>query len=472
MGRILIRNEKIKLYMKFLLTIIFGLLFSANLYGQRNKAQSPAQLLSGPMVAHTTSSLATIWIETDFSAEVKVHYWVESGTRPIVRGVAVGLTDRESPHVGIVKLEGLPARGLVHYELEINGRAVRPQTVQSFLLMPAPESIASFKVAFASCMNPIRVPLQPIWTQVAIFRPDALLLIGDNNYMPMRPEAYDAPESTVAYAMARYHRYLRDVPGLRSVLATTPTYAIWDDHDYGPNDSDRTFRWRDLTFDLFKKYWPNPSAGTPETAGIFYSFKISDVEFFMLDDRYHRDPNNAPDRSTMLGTGQLSWLREQLKASTATFKVIVNGHTMSIDRRGTGEYWGNFGNERQNFLEWMFSEGIDGVFFISGDWHVGSLSRVDFSPGEGYPLYELISSNAGVRSVEADDHQYSYNRQTGGHNRRFDGPIINDIQDYNFGLLEFSGGEGNRTVTLKIIDHRGEVRVAHQLTRKDLTNRP
>lgn len=456
--------------MKLFINLSLGILLSANMFGQENSIKLPAQLLSGPLVGHTTSSMANIWVETNKTAEVKVHYWVESGTHPIFKDVAQGRTSEEAPHVGIVKLENLPARGILHYELEIDGQAIRPQTVQSFNLMPAPESPANFKVAFGSCINPIRVPLQPIWTQVAVFNPDALLLIGDNNYMPMRPGAYEAPESTINFALARYHRYLRDIPGLRSVLATTPTYAIWDDHDFGPNNSDRTFQWRDLTLDLFKKYWPNPSAGTAETPGIFYSFKIADVEFFMLDDRYHRDPNEAHDRATMLGAGQLAWLKDQLKASTATFKVIVNGHTMTIDRRDAGEYWANFGTERDDFLNWMFSEGIDGVFFISGDWHVGSLSRIDFSR-EGYPLYELISSNAGVHSVEADDHQYKRNRQVTGHNRRFDGPIVNDILDYNFGLLEFSGDEGNRSVTLKLIDHRGEVRVAHLLTEKDLNPR-
>lgn len=454
--------------MKLFTTLFFCILLTSNLVGQENHIQLPPQLLSGPMVGHTTSSLANIWLETDKAADVKVHYWVESGSSPIVKGVAGGRTSEEAPHVGTVILDNLPARGILHYELEIDGQAVRPQTVQSFMLMPEPETTADFKVAFASCINPIRVPLQPIWTQVAIFNPDALLLIGDNNYMPMRPGAYEAPESTVNFALTRYHRYLRDIPGLRTVLATTPTYAIWDDHDFGPNNSDRTFRWRDLTLDLFKKYWPNPSAGTPETPGIFYSFKIADVEFFMLDDRYHRDPNEAPDRATMLGSGQLAWLREKLKASTATFKVIVNGHTMTIDRQDAGEYWANFGTERDDFLNWMFSEGINGVFFISGDWHVGSLSRIDFSK-EGYPLYELISSNAAVHPVEADDHLYRQNRQTSGHNRRFDGPIINDILDYNFGLLEFSGKEGDRAVTLKLIDHRGEVRAAHVLREKDLT---
>ncbi len=457
--------------MKLFALSILGFFFSNGILGQNRNNLPAAQLLSGPMVGHTTSSLATIWVETDFQAEVKVHYWYESGVRPIFRDVAIGKTDNNEPHVGNIIIDRIPARALVHYELEINGRAIRPQTVQSFIMMPAPDLPANFKVAFTSCMNPIRVPIQPIWTQVGVLRPDAILLIGDNNYMPMRPEAYEAPESTVFYALARYHRYLRDVPGLRSILSSIPTYGIWDDHDFGPNNSDRTFKWRELSLDLFKKYWPNPAAGTATTDGAFYSFKIADVEFFMLDDRYHRDPNDALDRATMLGEGQLAWFKEQLKASTATFKVIVNGHTTTIDRGDRAEYWANFGNEQEEFLKWMFTENIDGVFFISGDWHVGSLSRIEFSK-EGYPLYELISSNAGVHSVEADNDQYNYNRQTTGHNRRFDGPIINDIQDYNFGLLEFSGTGENRSVTLKIVDHLGEVRVALLLTKNDLSSRP
>src|SRR5690606_2805989 len=183
--------------MKLLLTLTFGILISANLVGQAVDHPLPSQLLSGPMIGHTNSSMATIWVETDKPAEVKVHYWVEAGSQPIVQGVAQGQTNEEAPHVGTVKLENLPARGLVHYELEIDGQAVRPQTVQSFRLLPAMEATSSFSVAIGSCMNPINVPLQPIWTQVAIYRPDVLMLIGDNNYMPMRTSAYEAPESTV-----------------------------------------------------------------------------------------------------------------------------------------------------------------------------------------------------------------------------------------------------------------------------------
>lgn len=90
--------------MKLFINLSLGILLSANMFGQENSIKLPAQLLSGPLVGHTTSSMANIWVETNKTAEVKVHYWVESGTHPIFKDVAQGRTSEEAPHVGIVKL--------------------------------------------------------------------------------------------------------------------------------------------------------------------------------------------------------------------------------------------------------------------------------------------------------------------------------------------------------------------------------
>jgi alkaline phosphatase D len=157
------------------------------------------------------------------------------------------------------------------------------------------------RILIGSCIKQDR-PM-PIFKTIVDRRPELFLFLGDNIY---------ADTTDMEVMRAKYAKLGTD-PGFQQLIEACPVMAIWDDHDFGPNKSDRTFKWRDLTLDLFKKYWPNPSAGTPETPGIFYSFKIADVEFFMLDDRYHRDPNEAPDRTTMLGTGQLAWLRDSLK---------------------------------------------------------------------------------------------------------------------------------------------------------------
>jgi len=449
----------------FVLSIFLFLLSSA--YSQAS------ELLSGPMVGHTTTNSAKIWIETDQPSEVKVIYWQEPRIQyqktlgqPMKKGEASGTTNKTPPHVGVVQLEGLNPGWLIYYEVELDGQVIRPQTPQVFSLMPPPivlddeEHPPDFSVAFTSCAYPARVPVQPIWNQIGSYRPDALMLIGDNNYMPNHPDAYETDVDTINYALPRYHRYLRDTPGLRSLIATTPTYGIWDDHDYGPNDSDRTFRWRELTLDLFKKYYPNPSAGTIDTPGIFTSLRIADAEFFLLDDRYYRDPKTAPDRKTMLGAAQLDWLKDSLGKSAATFKVVVNGGTMLVDRLGSGESWANFGSERVDFLDWLAEEEITGVFFVVGDWHVGTMSRLH-RPQDKYPLYELLTSNSAVseprKSSEFGQNHYRFHQ--------FVGP---EYRNHNFGLVRFEGPKGSRSVSLQIIDEHGEARVSLSLKETDL----
>ena len=58
--------------------------------------------------------------------------------------------------------------------------------------------------------------------------------LGDNLYL-QQPDLFD-PAS-----MASRYRRQRAFPPLQSLLTATPHIAIWDDHDYGPNDSDASY---------------------------------------------------------------------------------------------------------------------------------------------------------------------------------------------------------------------------------------
>lgn len=433
-----------------------------------------ASLISGPLVGHTTTTSATIWVETDNAATVRIDYWVEprimfhrTFKEPMSRGSSEARTESTFPYTGTIALSDLPPGRLVYYDVYVDGTIVAPRTVQAFPLMPPesiletePDRITEFTVAFGSCNLPARVPVQSIWSQVARFRPAAFLFIGDNNYMPGKAEGFDLPEAGAREIMSLYHRRFRQVPGLRDIVATTPSYGIWDDHDFGPNNSDRTFKWRDLAIETFRRYWPNPYPESSDTPGVFHSFQIADVEFFMLDNRSHRDPNEAEDRSTMFGEGQLEWLKAKLKSSTATFKVIASGGTAVVDE--TGETWSNFGDERDRFFAWLFEEDITGVFFLAGDWHSGVLHRLN-RPGFDYPLYELMSSNLAVRRRNPDP-------TPGGGALRGGGPqsAAPYVRDYNFGLLRFVGEKGNREVYLQIIDDTGKIRISQLLSEEYL----
>lgn len=429
---------------------------------------SGAEVVAGPMVGHTTTTSAKIWLETDKASAFEIAYWTNPGGRtPVERSKVTGRTARDFPHTGTVTLSGLRPNALVHYEVRVDGRTVPARAAQVFYTMPAEHPrandstrVAGFSVAFGSCIHPGRLPSQPIFSRALQVRPRAFLFIGDINYMPGRDEGYGSDRETVRYTMAGYHREIRHVADVRALMASTPSYGIWDDHDYGPNNSDRTFAWRDDTLHMHTRYWANPGAGTADTKGVFHSFRIADVEFFMMDDRYHRDPNDAEDRRTMFGDGQVAWLKAGLEASTATFKVIANGNSSVVSGKGGRELWDNFGTERDDFLKWMFDAGIEGVFFLAGDWHVGTLNRLH-RPQDAYPLYELLSSNASVRNLSPAGSGSGWD----GH----DQSAASIYRGFNFGLLTFRGPKGEREAVLQIVGESGEAVITRTLEEADLS---
>jgi len=137
------------------------------------------------------------------------------------------------------------------------------------------------------------------------------------------------------------------------------------------------------------------------------------LELFVLDTRQYRDANAAsdsPDRpKTMLGREQLTWLKESLAASDATWKVIVSSVPMSIP---TGfpatngrDGWANFdqttGFEQEllDILRFMEQNGIVNNLWITTDVHFAEAFRYrPFPANPGFVVHELATGplNAGI----------------------------------------------------------------------------
>ena len=152
-----------------------------------------------------------------------------------------------------------------------------------------------------------------------------MLWLGDNLYL-QQPDFYDPA------AMAARYRRQRGFAPLQKLLTATSHLAIWDDHDYGPNDSDASYVMKGETLKLFQRYWPNPSFGLPDVPGAFGFARYGDVLFFLLDDRYYRSPDRWRDGAdkTMFGARQLEWLKQALvSAPRSAIKIIAGG----------GQFW-------------------------------------------------------------------------------------------------------------------------------------
>jgi alkaline phosphatase D len=290
-----------------------------------------------------------------------------------------------------------------------------------------------------------------IFLAIHRLRPDLMLWLGDNIY-------YVEPDWLTESGMRRRWRLSRQQPELQPLLASTHHYAIWDDHDYGPNDSDSSFRLKDVALRVFADYFPQVRYGLPDAPGCFYRFEWGDVEFFMLDDRTYRSPNKlapSPDKR-MLGKAQLEWLKNALKSSNATFKIIACGG-QTINPMVYFEGFGLFPTEQQELFDFIVRERITGVVFLSGDRHMGELLKVQ---REGcYPFYELTASP--LTAGPANGHPDEANNPA-----RVPGTWVRGQR--HFGLIRVLGKRGERKLVLSLCDKDGKPLFEHTITESEL----
>ena len=335
---------------------------------------------AGPMVGQVTSTLAAIWMYTPGGTSMKLTYKPQGAVESSTAKVEPIKTDD-------LNLRGRAWRALIadlapntryQYEVAIDGK-IAPEHHGTFKTAPVEGEPAKFRLGLTSCMKPKHSP--DSWLLFAKDEPDLHLTIGDTVYA----------DTTEPRWQWRHHLNYRRIEPFAKVIRTIPTYSMWDDHDYGPNNSDGTERGKHYSLDGWKRVWINPGAGTKDIPGAFYKFTWAQVEFFVVDGRYHRTPNKAKDdeKKTMLGHEQFAWLIEQLKASKAKFKVIVSGSTLDHSQN---DGWRLYTHERRRLFDAIKSNKLNGVLYMSGSLHNSLAWEHHESDRVGYPFVEVISS--------------------------------------------------------------------------------
>lgn len=362
---------------------------AANLAPRAMASERPLgepRIMEGPMVGHVTPNSITIWTRMTDEVPLTVEYDTNEGFTAPKRSAPVTARAADDYTVRIT-LTGLAPATTYHYRMIVEDELDRFQ----FEMLPGRAKTAPtagwrgrFTVGLGSCANFGRDPIQPIWNAVNAAKPDLFFWIGDNIYADTLSE----------HVFVEEYRRQRRVANLEPVIRNIPNLAIWDDHDYGLNDNDRTNPMKDVGLKAFKQYWANPSYGLPETPGVFFTYSYGGTDFFFLDDRYYRSPNSDPmgPEKTMLGAGQLAWLKAQLKASKAPFKVLLSGSGWSLAKGPVGDSWSAFQGERNELFDFIRAEKIEGVVLTSGDTHVAELNCIPWSEKGGYDLYDMTTS--------------------------------------------------------------------------------
>ena len=251
-------------------------------------------------------------------------------------------------------------------------------------------------IAFGSCAD--QDDDQPLLNDASASNADLFIFLGDNVYIDSR----DCSDFFSEYSK------LACKSEFAELVMHTPTVAVWDDHDYGENDSGMDYPMREVSKDVFLRFWNEPlQSARRKHDGIYHSHRFGDsahrVQVILLDMRSFRSPlteqndeylaDNDPTRS-FLGAAQWAWLEEQLLLD-ARVRIIASSTQFGIEHNGW-EAWANFPLEQQRMADVIARTQANGVVFLSGDVHYSELSRHQF-PG-CYPIYDCTAS--GITQVE------------------------------------------------------------------------
>ncbi len=402
---------KIKILITFLVLVILCLALQSS-----TKA---AVLTHGPIVGHTTDTMALIWIRADSLCEMQVRLAPKSRGRTIV-SETVRLIGEDN-FCGSAEIRGLSPGTTYSYQVFLNNKEQPSAVRQEITTFPRALEPSIIRIGFGHSLRGRGD--QTIWKAIKAKKPDLFILMGDNIYS----DSTDPAKQRRMYLQFRADRHFR------AFGATTPIYAVWDDHDYGADNSDRTQPGKQRSLKTFNEIWPNPKSQAIQEPGIWTRFTVGSAEFFLLDVRYHRSANRDPDgpTKTMLGTEQFTWLKKSLADSSAVFKFPVSGSSWNC---GGPEAWNHtFKFEYDALLAHIAANQIPGIILLGGDQHV---CKIAVRPRESWNGYDLHEWMAGQLWNHKKDREGGYFR--------------------GFGLITLNTKEKPATARLEFFDHLGQ----------------
>ncbi len=419
--------------------LIFGAISPC--FSQKNLLQS------GPMLGYVDMKEALVWVQTTGPATAQLVYWDSTETAKKHFSDLVQTAKKDAYTAKLIADEVEPGR-TYFYQIKLNGKAAdrpyptlfRTQKLWQYRTEPPEFTIAAGSCAYINEEQYDR-PGKPYGSEYGIFqsiyekKPDLMLWLGDNAYL-REPDFYTWT------GIAHRYTHTRSLPELQPLLAACPHLAIWDDHEYGPNDGDRTFAPKEKTRHAFECFWGNPTFGR-NGEGITSFFQMGDVDIFLCDDRWWRAPNDCGScERTILGKEQRQWLCESLAASHAPFKLVCIGGQFLNPFQKYETFANLAAAERDTILNFIDREKIGGVIFLTGDRHFSEMSK--WTGPSGTTVFDLTAS-----SLTAG----SYKNPVDVNPLRIEGTMFDS---HNFCTLAFSGKRKKRVCTIRLFDTTGK----------------
>ncbi|WP_394796001.1 alkaline phosphatase D family protein [Armatimonas sp.] len=253
------------------------------------------------------------------------------------------------------------------YASESDGSEVRG----AFQTAPSEKAPSDFRFCVMTCQGyPDRghADGHAIYPAMQALSPAFACLTGDLVYYDNDPPRAETPQ------LARYHwERMFSLPRLLAFNKSVGTYWLKDDHDTLNDDSWPSKTMGSFTFAEGQRIFRQQA---PLTNGPSYrTFRWGrDLQIWLTEGRDFRSPNTITDgpEKTILGKAQKEWLKRTLKASDATWKLLISPTPLvGPDRAKKNDNHSNAGFQHEgDELRAWFKANVAGSFFvICGDRH-------------------------------------------------------------------------------------------------------
>jgi alkaline phosphatase D len=448
---------------------LFLFLFSCQIVFAQKPANTTPKVIAGPMLGYMEHTECLVWLQSSCAKKTTIQYRIK-GAKSNWLNATISNNDAIpcEPFISKFVLTNLVMGSSYEYQILLDNLVQQfdyPLIFKTKVLWEWRTSPPEFTFMLGSCLyindSTYDRPgksyggSDQILKTMANTPADFMIWLGDNTYT--READYSS-----ASGIQRRYLHTRSTLSLQPFLAKMNHYATWDDHDYGDNDANKSFELKDVSAACFKFYWGNKTYGE-NGQGIYHNFRYSDAEFILLDGRWFRDESELLESKiakTQLGLNQLSWLKNKLKHSRASFKFVVCGGQF-INEHTDVESFNLYKKEREEIIQFIINQKISGVVFLSGDRHHTELLKNEATVSSlGYALYDLTSSSitAGasnvLKSAEAQNPMREENTL---------------VVENNYCTIKISGPKrGERVLTITCLDAKGIVKWGKTLKESEL----
>ncbi|KAJ1436871.1 PhoD-like phosphatase-domain-containing protein [Ochromonadaceae sp. CCMP2298] len=280
-------------------------------------------------------------------------------------------------------------------------------------------------VAFGSCNRQDKP--QEHWATISSLQPSHWIWTGDAVY---------AKGNSVEKLRKAYASLISN-PLYESFEEGVTVDGVWDDHDFGVNDGGKHAPEKEARQREYASFIARGRSNFTEyneRLGLYHHLDLSIggtmARFYFLDTRSQRDNHwirsigevhmkgsaliasalrvsytllgwGQRHQGNMLGPEQWQHFEDSLRSSTAEVNVIISS-VQVLTTNPVFESWGHFPAEKRRLFQLLQDVDPKGLTFLSGDVHLGELSRARFTRSDGSEGEWVEVTSSGLTHTCAD----------------------------------------------------------------------